>query len=164
MHSDLLGFTGRMSFALLASKHLIRRAAASSFVSANACRTLVCTPNNNAKLGTGKCTSTVIREAFFTSRSITPGIPCAVSHAFLGVYWVTKAAFRRYFLVIWNNTVAVYFTAPQPVTSGLLPSYHWTIERVIAVSMLPMYPIALIYEPYLMEYVVSAAVSLHAYW
>ncbi|CDS42720.1 succinate dehydrogenase [Echinococcus multilocularis] len=95
-----------MSFALLASKHLIRRAAVSSFVSANACRTLVCTPNNKAKLG----------------------------------------------------------TAPQPVTSGFLPSHHWTIERVVALSMLPMYPIAIIYEPYLMDYVVSAAVSLHAYW
>ncbi|VDD75535.1 unnamed protein product [Mesocestoides corti] len=95
-----------MSLCLQVSRHLLRRGAVSSLISPNACRTLVCTTPNKAKLG----------------------------------------------------------TAPQPVTSGLLPSYHWTIERVVAVSMLPMYPIALQFEPYLMEYVVAAAVSLHAYW
>ncbi|VDK40155.1 unnamed protein product [Taenia asiatica] len=125
-----------MSFALLASKHLIRRAAVSSFISANACRTLVCTPNSNAKLGTGNHPSTVIWIKLF-----------------LGTSFPSSA-----------NTIAIHLAAPLPVTSGFLPSHHWTIERVIAVSMLPMYPIALIYEPYLMDYVVSAAVSLHAYW
>ncbi|KAM3183247.1 hypothetical protein ACTXT7_010713 [Hymenolepis weldensis] len=95
-----------MSLALLASRHLVRRAACVNFASVNACRTLVSTANNRAKLG----------------------------------------------------------TAPLPVTSGLLPSQHWTIERVIAVAMLPMYPIALIYEPYGFDHLVTVAVTLHAYW
>ncbi|VDM02773.1 unnamed protein product [Schistocephalus solidus] len=66
-------------------------------------------------------------------------------------------------LVITINTFV--FIAPQPNLNGMmLPSTHWTIERVIAISMLPMYPIAFIYEPFGMEYIVAAAVSMHAYW
>ncbi|KAL7065196.1 hypothetical protein AAHC03_04767 [Spirometra sp. Aus1] len=96
-----------MALALQISKHLIRKGAFSGLTQLNACRTLVCSSNNLAKLG----------------------------------------------------------TAPQPNLNGMmLPSTHWTIERVVAISMLPMYPIALIYEPLGMEYVVAAAVSLHAYW
>nr|VZI48726.1 unnamed protein product [Spirometra erinaceieuropaei] len=96
-----------MALALQISKHLIRKGAFSGLTQLNACRTLVCSSNNLAKLG----------------------------------------------------------TAPQPNLNGMmLPSTHWTIERVVAISMLPMYPIALMYEPLGMEYVVAAAVSLHAYW
>ena len=39
-----------MSLVLLASRHLVRKAAAVNFASVNACRTLVCTPENKAKL------------------------------------------------------------------------------------------------------------------
>lgn len=48
--------------------------------------------------------------------------------------------------------------------SGMLPSIHWTIERVIAVGMLPLYPIALYVENPTTNFLVVTAVSLHAYW
>ncbi len=63
-----------------------------------------------------------------------------------------------------HTYICLWFLAPAPHTTGMLPSHHWAVERVVAIAMLPMYPIAIIYEPYLMEYVVAAAVSLHAYW
>ncbi|KAM7537891.1 hypothetical protein Aperf_G00000067966 [Anoplocephala perfoliata] len=95
-----------MSLALLVSRHLVRRATCANFASVNVCRTLMCSANNKAKMG----------------------------------------------------------TTPQPVTSGFLPSYHWTTERILAISMLPLYPVALIYEPYGFDHLVAIAVCLHAYW
>ncbi|TPP55879.1 Succinate dehydrogenase [ubiquinone] cytochrome b small subunit [Fasciola gigantica] len=46
----------------------------------------------------------------------------------------------------------------------MLPSVHWTIERVIAVGMIPLYPIALYIENPTTNFLVVTAVSMHAYW
>ncbi|KAF6767966.1 hypothetical protein AHF37_10012 [Paragonimus kellicotti] len=55
-------------------------------------------------------------------------------------------------------------TLPTPVKSGMLPSIHWTIERIVAVSMLPLYPIALYVDGPAMNFIVVSSVSMHAYW
>ncbi|VDN09419.1 unnamed protein product [Dibothriocephalus latus] len=123
-----------MALALQISKHMLRKGAFPAFSQLNACRTLVCSSNNLAKLGTGMSTE----HSYADSRQ--NGI---VSH---------------------QPNICIH-VAPQPnVTGMMLPSTHWTIERVVAISMLPMYPIALMLEPYGSEYIVAAAVSLHAYW
>ncbi|CAH8443483.1 unnamed protein product [Dicrocoelium dendriticum] len=46
----------------------------------------------------------------------------------------------------------------------MLPSVHWTIERVIAVGMLPLYPIALYVDGPIMNLILASAVTMHAYW
>ncbi|CAH8449969.1 unnamed protein product [Schistosoma turkestanicum] len=55
-------------------------------------------------------------------------------------------------------------TAPAVQRTGLLPSYHWTFERVLAVGMLPLYPIALYMDTPMMNFIVVTAVSMHSYW
>ncbi len=47
---------------------------------------------------------------------------------------------------------------------GMLASTHWTIERVLALSMLPLYPVALMTDIPAMDWAVAAAVTLHGYW
>ncbi|CAL8104414.1 unnamed protein product [Calicophoron daubneyi] len=55
-------------------------------------------------------------------------------------------------------------TAPAPYKSGMLPSVHWTIERVVMASMVPLYPAAIFLDTPVMNFLVVATVSLHAYW
>ncbi|KER21846.1 CybS [Opisthorchis viverrini] len=55
-------------------------------------------------------------------------------------------------------------TAPAPYKSGMLPSVHWTIERVLATAMLPLYPIALYVDGPVMNFIVVTAVTMHSYW
>ncbi|CAH8830029.1 unnamed protein product [Trichobilharzia szidati] len=55
-------------------------------------------------------------------------------------------------------------TAPAVQRTGLLPSVHWTIERVLAVGMLPLYPIAIYMDTPMMNFIVVTAVSIHSYW
>ncbi|TNN13100.1 Succinate dehydrogenase [ubiquinone] cytochrome b small subunit isoform 2 [Schistosoma japonicum] len=55
-------------------------------------------------------------------------------------------------------------TAPAVQKTGLLPSVHWTIERIIATGMLPLYPIALYMDTPIMNFIVVTAVSMHSYW
>ncbi|CAH8469029.1 unnamed protein product [Schistosoma intercalatum] len=55
-------------------------------------------------------------------------------------------------------------TAPAVQRTGLLPSYHWTFERILAASMLPLYPVALYMDTPMMNFIVVTAVSMHSYW
>ncbi|CAH8484381.1 unnamed protein product [Heterobilharzia americana] len=55
-------------------------------------------------------------------------------------------------------------TAPAVQRTGLLPSIHWTIERILAAGMLPLYPIALYMDTPMMNFIVITAVSTHSYW
>ncbi|CAH8474472.1 hypothetical protein MS3_00001777 [Schistosoma haematobium] len=54
--------------------------------------------------------------------------------------------------------------APAVQRTGLLPSYHWTFERILAASMLPLYPVALYMDTPMMNFIVVTAVSMHSYW
>ncbi|CAH8475326.1 unnamed protein product [Heterobilharzia americana] len=53
---------------------------------------------------------------------------------------------------------------PAVQRTGLLPSIHWTIERILAAGMLPLYPIALYMDTPMMNFIVITAVSTHSYW
>ncbi|VDQ10552.1 unnamed protein product [Trichobilharzia regenti] len=44
----------------------------------------------------------------------------------------------------------------------MLPSVHWTIERVLAAGMLPLYPIAIYMDTPMMNFIVVTAVSIHS--
>lgn len=56
-----------------------------------------------------------------------------------------------------------YFKAPT-AGSGLAANKHWTIERIVAVSMLPIYPAAWMIDNQIMSLMVVTTVSLHAFW
>ncbi|VEL34281.1 unnamed protein product, partial [Protopolystoma xenopodis] len=66
-----------------------------------------------------------------------------------------------------HDTIFLLFdtiSAPVEIRGPIRPSVHWTIERAVAVSMLPMYPMAFILDNPIMNFVTVTAVSLHAYW
>ncbi|CAH8829946.1 unnamed protein product [Trichobilharzia szidati] len=79
--------------------------------------------------------------------------------AVLSFKYVTSS-FRAIFHIIGDCILC----APAVQRTGLLPSVHWTIERVLAVGMLPLYPIAIYMDTPMMNFIVVTAVSIHSYW
>ena len=50
-------------------------------------------------------------------------------------------------------------------SGGMKASTHWTAERILALSMLPLYPAALIWDTLPgIDYILTTAVTLHTYW
>ncbi|PAA86417.1 hypothetical protein BOX15_Mlig010157g1, partial [Macrostomum lignano] len=56
-------------------------------------------------------------------------------------------------------------TIPEASHGGMMSkSQHWTVERVLTVGMLPLYPAALMMDGLAMNLAVGAAITMHVYW
>ena len=62
---------------------------------------------------------------------------------------------------------ARFLTDMVPFTADLgkeIGTSHWTMERYVAMSLVPIIPVAMAFPTTVLDYTVSAAVILHVHW